>query len=238
MTVDFDCADLVSGVAACSEPVTLTGEGVDQLVTGEVSDFAGNTNQADVTVSIDVTAPEVTLLAPVDGTSVLLADYAAPMCSATDALSGLDGACSVEVTDPTPVVGGLVYTATAIATDHADNVTAVSSTYTVIIDDEAPIIVATPDRDSNSAGWYAGTVTYTFEWYDSGTRVDVCPGPVTVSGEGAGQSFMVTAVDNAGNEGELTVAGNNIDTTAPTRASRRPSSSDRRSGVPRSQRSA
>ena len=135
---------------------------------------------------------------------------------ATDALSGIAAECSVVVSDPVEVTGGLVYTATASATDIAGNTAEVSSTFTVIVDPDAPEIVAAPDRQANDVGWWNGPVTFTFSCSDAESGVASCPAPVTVDAEGAAQSFTVTAFDNAGNEGTLVVSGINVDFTAPT----------------------
>ena len=216
VTVAFDCSDTVSGIDGCSPPQMLSAEGVDQVAVGVASDVAGNTETVEVTVLIDITSPVLVLNSPADGTSVLLADYVAPTCTASDVLSGLNGACSVTVSEPTPVVGGLTYTATATAVDVAGNESAVSATFVVIIDDEAPTIVATPDRDPNAADWYDGPVTYSFDCSDTGVGVAACPNAVMIDTDGANQAFTVEATDNAGNVGSLTVAGINIDTAAPT----------------------
>src|SRR5207237_8224776 len=59
VTVNFACADADARAATCSTPVTL-GEGAGQSVTGNVTDFAGNT--ASVTqsnINIDETNPTI-----------------------------------------------------------------------------------------------------------------------------------------------------------------------------------
>jgi hypothetical protein len=52
VTVSFGCSDQLSGVASCSSPVTLTSEGPNQLVTGTVTDMAGNTSSSQVRVNV------------------------------------------------------------------------------------------------------------------------------------------------------------------------------------------
>jgi hypothetical protein len=51
--VTFTCADALSGVESCPQPVTLTEDGPNQVVTGTAVDLAGNSATATVTVSID-----------------------------------------------------------------------------------------------------------------------------------------------------------------------------------------
>jgi hypothetical protein len=61
VTVSFTCADAVSGVASCQNPVTLASEGTNQTVSGAAVDVAGNTNTANVTgLNIDRTPPTIT----------------------------------------------------------------------------------------------------------------------------------------------------------------------------------
>lgn len=60
VTVAFQCADGLSGLLSCSDPVTLTGEGASQQVNGSAQDVADNTNTDVVAVNIDKTAPVIT----------------------------------------------------------------------------------------------------------------------------------------------------------------------------------
>jgi len=52
VTVNFSCSDAMSGVASCSSPAALAMEGAGQVVTGTVTDIAGNTTTTRVTVNI------------------------------------------------------------------------------------------------------------------------------------------------------------------------------------------
>lgn len=129
VTVSFTCNDALSGVAACTAPVTL-GEGAMQSVPGSVTDKAGNSASTTVSgINIDKTAPVVSLVGgPVNGASYFFGFVpAAPTCAASDALSGLDGACSVSGYGFT--VGS--HTVTASATDKAGNAASASASYTV-----------------------------------------------------------------------------------------------------------
>ena len=191
-------------------------EGITIHTSSEVCDNEGNCATGQLEVKLDLTAPVINLDAPPDGGSVFQSDFVAPTCTATDALSGLDGVCSVTLSDPTPVLGGNEYTATATANDVAGNQRETTSTFTVVADADAPTIDATPTPEANDAGWWNGPVTYSFTCDDPGSGVATCPDPVTIVTEGAGQSITVTATDNAGNVGTLVVAGINIDTTAPS----------------------
>jgi hypothetical protein len=70
VTVTFSCTDATSGIASCTDPVTLSSEGADQIVAGVAVDLAGNTASTSVQVSIDRTPPIVTVAEPADGAVV------------------------------------------------------------------------------------------------------------------------------------------------------------------------
>jgi uncharacterized delta-60 repeat protein len=125
VTVTFECADAVSGVAAadCPAPVVLTGEGSALSVTRSTVDRAGHPGSLTVSgIKIDRTKPGVTS-AP---TSSPNADgwYGAPVTFAftcTDALSGV-GFCSAPVTTGA-TEQGLAVTVSGKGRDNADNET-------------------------------------------------------------------------------------------------------------------
>ena len=130
VTVSFTCSDATSLIATCSDPTTLSNEAAGQSASGSATDNAGNTNSAVVSgINIDKTAPSVSLVGgPADGGSYYFGSVpAAPSCSASDALSGLDGACSV--TGYSTIVGS--HTVTATGTDKAGNANTATATYTV-----------------------------------------------------------------------------------------------------------
>jgi len=60
VTVSFECSDGLSGIASCSGPTVLSGEGADQSVTGWAFDLAGNSASATVSdIHIDKTPPAI-----------------------------------------------------------------------------------------------------------------------------------------------------------------------------------
>jgi hypothetical protein len=131
VTVSFTCGDNLSGVASCGPNQTVSGEGAGQSATGNAVDNAGNSASASVTgINIDKTAPNVSLVGgPADGGSYVFGSVpAAPTCSASDALSGLDGTCNVSGYGTT--VG--THTVTASATDKAGNTNTATASYTVL----------------------------------------------------------------------------------------------------------
>ncbi|HEU4565162.1 MAG TPA: PxKF domain-containing protein, partial [Gemmatimonadaceae bacterium] len=131
VTVSFSCADATSGIASCTPDQTLSSEGAGQSVNGTATDNAGNTASATVSgINIDKTDPTVSLVGgPADGGSYYFGSVpAAPTCSASDALSGLAGTCSVS--GYSTAVGAHIVTATA--NDKAGNTNTATASYTVL----------------------------------------------------------------------------------------------------------
>lgn len=130
VTVSFSGSDGLSGVASCAAAVVLSSEGAGQLASGTCTDKAGNVSSAaTATVSIDKTAPSVSLVGgPANGGTYYFGFVPAePTCSASDSLSGLDGSCSVS--GYSNAVG--THTVSASATDKAGNSASAAATYTV-----------------------------------------------------------------------------------------------------------
>jgi hypothetical protein len=130
VNVTFTCGDATSGVASCGPNQTLSAEGAGQSATGNAADNAGNTASAAVSgINIDKTAPTVDLVGgPAHGGTYYFGGVpAAPTCSASDALSGLDGSCSVSGYGA--ALG--THTVTATVADKAGNSSSTSATYTV-----------------------------------------------------------------------------------------------------------
>jgi microsomal dipeptidase-like Zn-dependent dipeptidase len=130
---------------------------------------------------------------------------------ATDATSG------VAQTEATVVLDaeGADQTASHRFTDRAGNV-AVASASGFGIDRTPPAITATIAPPPNGAGWHNTDVTVTFTAADalSGVRGDATAVEV-VSAEGRDREVTHGFVDVAGNAGQLTVGGIEIDKTPP-----------------------
>jgi len=130
VTVTFSGTDSLSGLGSCLS-ADFTFEGANQFVTGTCYDEAGNAgNYVTVAdINIDKTLPSVSLVGgPVDG-GIYYFGYVpvAPTCSASDALSGLDGSCIVAGYNN--AIG--THTVSASATDKAGNPASASITYEV-----------------------------------------------------------------------------------------------------------
>jgi len=79
----------------------------------------------------------------------------------------------------------------------------------------APEINASLSVPANAAGWHNNNVTVSFTCSDDDSGIDVCPSPIVVSTEGAGQLVSGTATDIAGNTTTTSVTIN-LDKTIPT----------------------
>jgi hypothetical protein len=66
-TVTFACADTLSGIQSCPDPITVRQEGANQVLSGTAMDNAGNSATAEVALHLDKTAPGVVLSSPSDG---------------------------------------------------------------------------------------------------------------------------------------------------------------------------
>ena len=132
VTVSFSGTDALSGIASCDADVVLSSEGAGQSASGGCTDMAGNVSATATAsgINIDKTNPSVSLVGgPADGADYYFGSVpAAPTCSASDALSGLDGTCSV--TGYGTTVGA--HTVTASATDKAENSASASNSYDVL----------------------------------------------------------------------------------------------------------
>ncbi len=220
----YGASDALSGLptGAGSGGFTFSAEGAGQSHTFTVTDLAGNAASATVSgVNIDRTAPVIVAqrdtAANANGWNN--ADVASSY-AASDALSGLDAA--------SPAAGSHVFSAegagqsvTFTVTDVAGNA-ATATVSGVNIDRTAPVIVAQRDTAANATGWNNADVAASYSASDglSGLAGPAAGGFV-FSAEGADQSHTFTVTDLAGNTASATVAGVNIDRTAPVIAAQR-----------------
>jgi len=131
VTVTFTCADDLSGIATCPDPVVLTANGTN-AASGTATDQAGNTATAKVEgINIDQEKPTLTTAnVNVQGQKYTLGAVPAATCVGNDSFSGM-ASCVVTVSGGNANgVGTISYTATA--TDKAGNTTTITGSYTVI----------------------------------------------------------------------------------------------------------
>jgi parallel beta-helix repeat protein len=133
VSVSFTCSDTPSGIALCPDPVQKSAEGNDQQVTGTAFDVAGNQASATAHVSIDETAPGLTLSGGCGGTAVLNGTLSTDV-TVEDALSGVDPASAPgsPLSLPTASVGSK--SVDVSVQDLAGNQTTQSCAYSVIYD--------------------------------------------------------------------------------------------------------
>ncbi|HEY3368153.1 MAG TPA: GON domain-containing protein [Symbiobacteriaceae bacterium] len=212
VTIHWTVGDALAGVDPGTVPAdsVITGEGASLSANASVSDKAGNSAGATVSgIKIDRTNPVITATrTPANGFGWNKGAVTITF-TCSDALSGVT-ACSAPVTLSLEGAGQSV---TGTAVDKAGNSASITVS-AVNIDHTAPLIAAarTP---ANSYGWNNADVTVSFDCSDALAGIAACSAPVTLSGEGAGQSVTGTAVDKADNSAGVTVSGINIDKTKP-----------------------
>ncbi|BCJ49595.1 hypothetical protein Asp14428_10700 [Actinoplanes sp. NBRC 14428] len=191
--VHFTCTDGGAGVANCPDDTEVTTDGGGQVVIGTATDRAGNTASALVTVSVDLTAPEIT--ATVIGEANADGWYrTTPTVHFTcdDQVSGL-ASCPADAA----VADGTGKIVMGTAADKAGNTTTTSVTLNV--DRTPPVITAAVVDAPNAGGWYNTAPTVHFTCEDEGSGLVSCPEDTTVTTNGAGQAISGTATDRAGN---------------------------------------
>ncbi len=119
VTVTFTCSDALSGVAVCPEPVLVSTEGGNQVVSGTVSDRAGNTASATATIKLDKTAPTVTITSPANN-ATLSSTSATVTGTASDSLSGI---ASVTCNGAAATLSGSDFTCNLTLTTGSNTIT-------------------------------------------------------------------------------------------------------------------
>jgi hypothetical protein len=235
VTVSFACADAESGIALCSDPVTLANDGAGQAVVGQAQDNAGNTATATADgINIDQMPPS--LVGQVAQNANPTTDPAGNKWfngdvnvhwTATDGLSGVDPATLPADTTVTGEGRDLGAGPVSVS-DEAGNST--SATYpqanqpAINIDRHGPIITGAPTTLPNAAGWYTSDVVVGFACSDptlldgsNGSGVATCPSNKVITGQGTNLSVTSgPASDYAGNTTPgINVGGINIDGAPP-----------------------
>lgn len=221
VTVSFDCSDAESGIASCTDPVTLSNQGAGQSVTGRAVDQAGNSASATVgDINIDTTLPSLSGAPTTPATAGWYRGDVAIAWTGSDGLSGIDPA-----TQPANSVitgeGSNLGAGPVSISDKAGNPTT-APVSGIKIDRRGPSITAV--RPAATNGWYNAGVTIGFNCADpaladgtAGSGVAACPSDRQVTTNGANQSVTSDlAADIAGNTTPgITVGGINVDALAP-----------------------
>jgi len=210
VTVNFNCLDILSGIATCTAPATLNAEGAKQIAAGTAVDRAGNMASASASISIDRTPPTiVTTATPAANPAGWNNTTVDVVFTCADTLSGV-ASCPTATAVRTEGSGQNI---SGTATDKAGN----RSTTAVLlnIDKTPPLITANLVPAANSFAWNNSSVTVNFVCSDTLSGVAQCAAPVPLTQEGAGQTAKGSATDVAGNAASSS-ATVNIDETPPT----------------------
>jgi hypothetical protein len=205
VTVQFTCADNLSGVTSCPADETLSSEGSAVASTAQtIIDLAGNSSAASnvVTVKIDKTAPTISAVATTQpNANGWYNSNVKVQFTCDDNLSGVTSCPADQVLSSE---GNAVASTAQTITDLAGNSSAASNVVTVQIDKTAPVVTVT--GVSNGASYTLGSVpTAGCSTTDalSGVATQATLSVTGGNADGTG-SFTATcggATDNAGNNG-------------------------------------
>lgn len=214
VTVTFTCADTLSGIASCPLGTTLSANGRNIHVVGDVVDKAGNVAQAlHGPLNIDVTPPNLSAMPSVapNGNGWNSTDVTFTF-SCSDSPSGVASCPSSQTFGE-----GASQMVAGTAHDVAGNSKSLAA-LSVSIDKTAPTITGGRNpAQGNAHGWNNSDVTVAFACNDALSGIDPnagCTTPQMVA-EGANQSVTGTAKDKAGNQAAATVGAINVDKTPP-----------------------
>lgn len=209
-TITFACQDSLSGVVACPQPITVTGDGANQQFTRTVLDVAGNSKSITASVSIDQTAPAITATqTPLPNPNGWNNSDVTVSFQCADTGSGVLN-CPQPVVVAAETAGQLV---NGTAADNAGNQS--TAGLTIKLDRQPPTIVGVVTPASNDAGWNRTDVEVSYQCTDALSGVAACPNGSLMTQEGTQVLPSVSASDNAGNSGSTSLTVR-IDKTPPT----------------------
>ncbi len=214
VTVTFTCTDTGSGIASCSDPVTVSGQGKAQKVPGTATDNAGNTAADEATVSLDKTRPTVTgsLSGSPNAHGWFRSDVTVSFtCADQDELSGV-----LSCPSSSTLGEGQAQSVSGTATDAADNDSLPATVAGINVDKTDPTLSGSATTAPNANGWYRGDVTVAWVAGDALSGLDGdAPADSVVTGEGESLAATETVHDKAGNSRTATVDHLKIDRHAP-----------------------
>jgi hypothetical protein len=195
-----------------SNPAHITQTGVHEVGARAYDSSSGSTLSAARTVLVDVTKPNITIASPA-ATSYEINSTVTPSYSCTDAGSGVQS-CTGPGTVDTSTVGAHTYTVTA--SDLAGNTNTAAVTYTVVDTVPPTVSITSPTATTYEAGT---TVNAAYACADSGSGISSCTGSVAngspIDMTVGTHTFMVNAMDKAGNQTQESVTYTVADTQAP-----------------------
>jgi hypothetical protein len=207
-----------SGVASCTSPVTLSGEGTNQSVPGNVSDVAGNSAITTVSgINIDMTPP--TIIGGPDRPANTNNWYSAPVtvsfvCADPNPLHGPAGQQSAiaSCTAPVSLSEGANESVPGTASDKAGN-SAGSAVTGINIDQTPPTITANSTYTPGT--WTNQSVVVTFTCTDnlSGAVVAGSPNPIITGIPTVGSTLTYAQPNALTSVATITLAANTASTT-------------------------
>ena len=210
VTVNFACADSLSGIAQCPSPVVVSASGASQVVSGTASDKAGNSTAATLTLNVELTLPSIVALASpgpnANGWNNTNVTVSFTCTASTAPITSCPSPQVVSAEGANQVVTGTV-------TDAAANSN--TAKVTLNIGKTPPTIAPVISPPPNASGWNNSAVKVTFTCTAGTAPLATCPAQQTISSEGANQVITGTATDVAGNSTTIQVPLN-IAITPPT----------------------
>lgn len=183
VTVSFTCSDNLSGVAACTPPVTLTQDGANQSVSGTATDLAGN--QASLTIEnigIDTTRPTITPVA-FSANPKRTTEATTITTSASDSLSG--------------VVGGEYFVGADPGPGAATPLSLAGNTLSATISGLAAGLHPVGVRARDAAGNWSATTTDTLVVYDPSGGFVTAAGRIVPAGPTADPGDTLPGLDHS-----------------------------------------
>ena len=208
VTVSFQAADDLSGIAQVTPQIVVTSEGANQVVTGTATDLAGNTANVSVTLNIDKTDPTITAVGdPLPNQNGWNNTDVAVSFAATDGLSGIE----FVTPDTVLTTEGTGQIVTGVATDLAGN--GASATLSVNLDKTAPFVQILSPADGATVTSPEIVVSGAITEVLSGIEAVTCNGipaassdfSCTVSLVDGSNTIVVEATDLAGNTGSAAI---------------------------------
>ena len=213
VTIDWTCADALSGVVSCPVNSVISSEGSNLSASANITDRADNAASATVSgINIDKTDPTVSAVVnptSPNGNGWYKANVTVTF-NGSDAGSGI-ASCTAESTF---TAEGEDQTASGTCTDKAGR-TSTAATVKVSIDKTAPTITGAPTTAANAKGWYKDDVSIKWTCADALSGVVDCPVNTLLSAQGANLSANASVSDKADNSASATVSGINLDKTDP-----------------------
>jgi Ca2+-binding RTX toxin-like protein len=203
VTVQFTCADALSGVASCPSDQSLSSEGAAASSTAQTaSDVAGNTSALSnvVTAAIDRTAPSISAAATTAPNAA--GWYNAPVTVQFTCADALSGVASCPPDQTLSGEGSAVSSTAQTASDVADNTSAPSNLVTVQIDRTVPTLAPTISPSPVRLGSVAMASANASDAL-SGIASQSC-GALDTSSLGV-KSVSCSATDRAGNSASISI---------------------------------